>query len=231
MASDVDPPKAAPMTTYIGHKNSTVKSVTCIVCEQTYYRSDSNNKFKLGARYISFAIGVCHDHGEICKSLKIDNPVTSINDVVFGSHDNIFVKSDHKGFESIKYMIPYPDHYPLLLSIPIKQIESDVIHKQQTQINYKQLISNVSIESWLDIYNNDEIDGAMENFVSRIKNVIKICTTRVKNKNKGERKPWMNKALLREIKIKENLYNSLSIGFSKEKKEDITTAAEIYKLK
>ena len=66
--------------------------------------------------------------------------------------DNIFLKSENKGFESIKYMIPYPDHYPLLLSTPIKQIEPDVIHKQQTKIYYKQFISIVSIKGWQEIY-------------------------------------------------------------------------------
>ena len=132
--------------------------------------------------------------------------------------DNFFVKLSSLDAKAFKYTVPLPDHYPLILNIKNKIIQTKI---NKTVINYNKIQKICYNENWYEIYEYDDPNIATEALIIKIQNVIKKATSKVNLNKHAPRKPWIDHVILKSIYTKEKLYTKFKKLPTLEKKINI----------
>ena len=97
-----------------------------------------------------------------------------------------------------------------MLFIDLKLEKNPEPPKKLTKINYNKLLSLSSNLNWDTVYNANDINNAVNNFVDLIENVIKKSRYQIKISHDSiARKHWVTPGLIKSCKIKNSLYKLL----------------------
>lgn len=128
--------------------------------------------------------------------------------------DHIFLKkrTDHiaaQNFTSIIYETAVTDHYSVILNISEQNTKTN---NQKTEdfvqianIDYIKLNNILQDETWRNIYAEENIDVAYNNFIKQLKYHINNCTRYKNIKMHNKIKPWITNALITSIKNRDKM--------------------------
>lgn len=156
---------------------------------------------------------------EYLNILSSQNYISQINDYTRVENlqksciDHFFVKSDQNNCVPIIYKNKVTDHYPIILLMNIKNINSnkkcnnDDETKNKKYIIYKDLKNDLRKHDWTEMEFMDA-NEVVDMFIEKLKFYITKNTKTVKNKpQKRKRKEWITKELIKDTEKKRELYN------------------------
>lgn len=141
------------------------------------------------------------------------NKYTRHHNVSQSCLDHIFVRE--KSAEIVKTYIPIiletsiTDHYSVLLQTVFsetKNLDNNVIAKKYLDQN--KLASQLQAESWVDLYDEDDLNVAVDIFVGRMQKYVKNSTRQIQVRN-VKKTPWITTGLIKAIQTKNKLYKAM----------------------
>lgn len=147
------------------------------------------------------------EHGLISFINEPTRPISNTClDHVFGR----FMKMATNLCAGVNFDLQITDHCltGIVLNILNNKKSVDTAPRKVTKINYRQLNDNLLRESWEDIYTVRNASQAYDLFLKTLTNHIDISSFSIEQrKSEIKLKPWMNKSLLKKIKLKHKLRN------------------------
>lgn len=128
--------------------------------------------------------------------------------------DHIFIKkrTDRIGarnFTSIIYETAITDHYSVILNISEQSTKTNnkktEDFAQITKIDYIKLNTILQAETWRNVYAEENVDVAYNNFIKQLKYHINKCTQYKNIKIHNKIKPWITNALITSIKNRDKM--------------------------
>ncbi|XP_044756310.1 uncharacterized protein LOC123314914 [Coccinella septempunctata] len=118
--------------------------------------------------------------------------------------DHFFVRGfnpegDDAGADAgvLQYLVT--DHYPVILGLDMMmKYKNDSNRKKKKYINYCMLKEKLKAESWLAVYEQNEVNEIADSFVGLLAQHIEECTSEVTFKKRERiRKGWITPAILK----------------------------------
>lgn len=129
--------------------------------------------------------------------------------------DHIYVKGENENCfkNSNSYIIDYKitDHHPIALTFETLITNTHKIDiRTKSYTDYKKLRRDLQKEGWVSVFNAQDLNLAVSNFLHILQNKISENTKTIKQTNtKNGKNKWITKALLTKIKEKHILYNTI----------------------
>ena len=120
----------------------------------------------------------------------------------------MYVKIQNCGAKSYKYTNVLPDHYPLFITLNLKDNVNNK-DSETLKINYRRLVDLCSTDNWQNILEMDDPNIAIDTLIHKIK--INIDKSIKKNRQRKfiPRKKWITTGIINSIVQKEELYKKI----------------------
>lgn len=136
--------------------------------------------------------------------------------------DHLFLKFKHTNFAEddiipIVFKACITDHYPIGLSFQniMKPFIAPDRSRQRMEINYSNLIDEMSRESWREVLSVVDIEKSYDNFKNKILCILKRHTKIVELNNKiRKRKAWVTQGIVKSILKRDHMKKILHKNYS-----------------
>ncbi|KAJ8974990.1 hypothetical protein NQ317_013406 [Molorchus minor] len=153
-------------------------------------------------------LNVLHEFGF---TSTINGP-TRYGDTSRSCIDHIFVKTE----SNLELLLPIiinttlTDHHFIYLQIMIEDTNTynNIEHTVIEKIDHNKLKKRLERINWTDIYEQEEVEAAINRFINVIDMHIKRCMYTIKPKHK-KRKLWITNGIITSINIRDKMYHQL----------------------
>ncbi|KAJ8949944.1 hypothetical protein NQ317_011059 [Molorchus minor] len=181
--------------------------------------SDMNINIKSNKEYCNEYLNLLNEAGYT----SLINEYTRVRNGSKSCIDHIFVKNKKiSKYNSFIYKTDITDHYPVisLMSIQNRDETEKSKSKQITYLNEEHLKNIIKDELWEDIYEYDNLDVAVDEFIKKIQSAVELSTTKNNIKNRiKKRQPWITSALVTSVQRKQELYKQFQQDLNNKEKE------------
>jgi len=118
---------------------------------------------------------------------------------------NFFVKTTFTDIKSFKFTLPFTDHHPIFLSVPVINEPVPKV-KEFSYLKEKLLYKTAEECDWRSTYELNSVHDAIIKITEMVHLVIKKATLKTKNKKLIRRKCWVTRHIINASKKKEKLY-------------------------
>lgn len=155
---------------------------------------------------------------------KTENSETLIDHIFAGIFDKSCL-TNTLYLRSYLYKTSITDHDTICLSI---SFENETSPEKNSKLfrkfeNYDSICTALLSENWSDVYSTDDSETAYEIFHGILQSRLSENTTYIKINNKSRKlKPWMTRAILTSIRLRDKMKKFLVSNFTLELKQEYT---------
>ena len=160
---------------------------------------ESTNKHQLADEYLDLMMR-CGFRSCIKQPTRVTPESESSIDHIFVNFDDIYM--------SMTLECSITDHFPTFLHIKISptQHQSSSTQSFNSSINYKKLQTDLSTETWNNVYNSQSPNTAYLHFIHNLTTHVHNNThSYIRKKKIKPIKPWITRGLIESIKVRDKL--------------------------
>lgn len=146
--------------------------------------------------------------------ISMINKETRIQGISKTCLDHIFLKTKemYENFRSFVFESTISDHFSVILQYEFEQEKKELFNDKiyKTYIDYNRLKKMFAEKTWLNVYENGNINEATDVFITEISQCISTCTRKLEMKKKEIKKnPWITDGLVSSTNEKNKMYKKV----------------------